>query len=130
MPDSKIIEAVQKYLAVLNEHGIPAERAILFGSRARGTGDADSDIDILVVSSQFDEDRWACEADLWRWTLEVDPRIEPIPVGERQLVEDGVSPIIEMARREGIEICREERTDGVQRVAETGGDAAVEVEGG
>lgn len=126
MPDSEIVETVQNYLALLNEHGIPTERAILFGSWARGAGDADSDIDILVVSSQFDEDRWEYEADLWRWTLEVDPRIEPIPVGERQFAEDGVSPIIEMARREGIEIWRKERTDGVRRVAETGGDTATE----
>jgi len=110
MSDPKIVEAVQQYLSVLNAHGIPAERAILFGSRARGSGDEDSDIDILVVSSRFDEDRWAYDSDLWRWTVEVDPRIEPIPVGERQLEEDGVSPIIEMARREGIEICREEST--------------------
>ena len=41
MSDPKIVEAVQQYLSVLNEHGIPAERAILFGSRARGSGDED-----------------------------------------------------------------------------------------
>ena len=113
MADSEVVEAVREYLTVLNKHGIPADRAILFGSRARGTGDEDSDIDILVVSSRFDEDRWAYESDLWRWTLEADHRIEPIPVGERQFLEDGASPIIEVARREGIEIRREERTDGM-----------------
>ena len=122
MADSKIVEAVREYLTVLNQHGIPADRAILFGSRARGTEDEDSDIDILVVSSRFDEDRWAYESDLWRWTLEADHRIEPIPVGERQFLEDGASPIIEVARREGIEIRREERTDGIRHVSEGGGE--------
>lgn len=122
MADSEVVEAVREYLTVLNKHGIPADRAILFGSRARGTGDEDSDIDILVVSSRFDEDRWAYESDLWRWTLEADHRIEPIPVGERQFVEDRASPMIEVARREGIEIRREERTDGSRHVAEGGGE--------
>jgi predicted nucleotidyltransferase len=37
----------------LEEHGIVAEALYLFGSRARGEGTPDSDIDVLVVSSGF-----------------------------------------------------------------------------
>lgn len=38
---------------------------------------------------------------LWRLAAQKDSRIEPIPCGERQWLEDDVSAIIEIARREG-----------------------------
>ena len=39
-----------KYRARLEEiHGPPLERLVLFGSRARGDGETDSDIDVLIV---------------------------------------------------------------------------------
>ena len=38
---------------------------------------------------------------LWRIAGHTDSRIEPIPVGVRQFMEDDSSAIIEMARREG-----------------------------
>ncbi|MEK7879609.1 MAG: universal stress protein, partial [candidate division NC10 bacterium] len=66
-------------------------------------------IDVLVVSPAFDSDRWSRDQELWRLTLEVDPRIEPVPVGQRQLLEDRTSPIVEIARREGIEIDGDEK---------------------
>jgi hypothetical protein len=33
-----------------------------------------------------------------------DSRIEPIPCGERQWQEDGATPIVEIARREGQQV--------------------------
>jgi len=36
-----------------------------------------------------------------------DSRIEPIPCGERQWIEDDVTPIIEIARREGVQVLPE-----------------------
>lgn len=41
--DKKILQSIQEYLV-----GQPVERAYLFGSHARGTANADSDVDILV----------------------------------------------------------------------------------
>jgi hypothetical protein len=38
---------------------------------------------------------------LWRLAARTDNRIEPIPCGERQWLEDDASAIIEIARREG-----------------------------
>jgi hypothetical protein len=37
---------------------------------------------------------------LWRLAAQTDSRIEPIPCGERQWLEDDASAIIEIARRE------------------------------
>lgn len=44
---------INAYLAALGRHGIPADVVYLFGSRARGDARADSDIDLIVVSSAF-----------------------------------------------------------------------------
>lgn len=104
MVDPEVIQAVRRYLSVLRQHDIPATGAVLYGSHARGAAHTDSDIDVLVVSPAFDSDRWSRDRELWRLTLQVDARIEPIPVGQRQLLEDQTSPLVEMARREGVAI--------------------------
>lgn len=104
MVDPEIIRTVRRYLSVLREHNIPATGAVVYGSHVRGTARLDSDIDVLVVSPAFDSDRWSCDQELWRLTLKVDTRIEPVPVGQRQLLEDQASPILEIARREGVAI--------------------------
>jgi len=104
MVDPEVIRTVRRYLSVLRQHNIPATGAVMYGSHARGTARPDSDIDVLVVSPAFDSDRWSCDKELWRLTLKVDPRIEPVPVGQRQFLEDQTSPLVEIARREGIAI--------------------------
>ncbi len=102
MVDSTVVEIVRRYLKVLRDERIPASLAIVFGSAARGGTTPASDIDLLIVAPEYDKDSWSTEADMWRLTLRVDPRIEPIPVGERQMSEDDVSPLLEGARREGV----------------------------
>ena len=104
MVDPEVIRTVRRYLSVLRQHDIPTTGAVLYGSHARGTARPDSDIDVLVVSPAFDSDRWSRDRELWRLTLKVDARIEPIPVGQRQFLEDQTSPLVEIARREGIAI--------------------------
>jgi predicted nucleotidyltransferase len=106
MVDPEVIALVRRYLDVLAKHGIHAEKAILFGSQARGTAGPYSDVDILILAEEFDRDRWARNEDLWRWTYEAGFGLQPIPVGVKQFLEDDSSVIIEMARREGVEIRR------------------------
>ncbi len=102
MANESVINTIKNYLNNLIAHGIPAQRAVLYGSHAKGTAKARSDIDVLIISPMFDKDRWSHESELWKLTLKADPGIEPIPVGVRQFEEDDTSAIIEMARREGI----------------------------
>jgi predicted nucleotidyltransferase len=105
MVESEILNAVQSYLHVVRQADIRVSRAVLFGSHVRGEAHPDSDIDILVIAPEFDEPYNKKRVDLlWELRVESDSRIEPIPVGERQWQEDDISPIIEIARREGQEI--------------------------
>ena len=105
MVDSTILKAIQNYLNTIRQADLRVSRAILFGSHARGEADQDSDIDILVIAPEFDEPYDKHRVDLlWALRAKADSRIEPIPVGERQWLEDDSSAIIEIARREGEEI--------------------------
>lgn len=101
MVDKTIVKVVQDYLRLVNQKGIPVRFGVLYGSYAKGTAHEWSDIDILVVSPFYDNQRthkkWG---QLWRIAADTDSRIEPIPVGEKQYQEDD-SIIIEIARREG-----------------------------
>ncbi|MHC4676218.1 MAG: nucleotidyltransferase domain-containing protein, partial [Planctomycetota bacterium] len=78
-------------------------RAVLFGSFARGKADEWSDIDIIVIAPEFDEecDRSLVE-DLWGARGSVDVRLEPIPCGEKEWETDDSRPLLTVARREGV----------------------------
>lgn len=97
-----VIESVRAYLRKVNENGIPVAFGVLFGSQAHGTADDQSDIDLLVVSQHFDGKKDRRETSLlWQLTVDTDSRVEPIPVGEREWLEDDSRAIVEIARKEG-----------------------------
>lgn len=102
MLEQSILKSVQNYLAAVSANGISVERGVVFGSQATGHAQAWSDIDLLVVSTQFDDmkDRSGINL-LWRLAARIDSRIEPIPCGSRQWREDDSSAIIEIARLHG-----------------------------
>ena len=99
------LTAVQNYLHALQTHGLPVRFGVVFGSQAKGQANQWSDIDLLVVSPQFDRPRQRRDVDLlWRLAARTDSRIEPIPCGERQWQEDTSSAIVEIARRDGQQV--------------------------
>ncbi len=105
MVESAVINAVRQYLAALPAVGIHAQRAVLFGSFARGEADQYSDIDLVVIAREFDAGRdFDTVMKLWETTLHADIRIEPIPCGEREWESGDGRPILEIARREGVMI--------------------------
>ena len=102
MVDRSIVKKVRNYLINVNNEGIPVSFGIIFGSQVKGFSDRWSDIDLLVVSRQFDRSRGRRDVDLlWKLAAKTDSRIEPIPCGEQQWDNDVSSAIIEIARREG-----------------------------
>ena len=105
MVANALVEIIRNYLAQVAAAGIPSPCGVLFGSFAREDANADSDIDLLVVSPVFDGAKKHELVDtLWRITWRADSRIEPIPVGSREFDADDASPLIAAARREGIVI--------------------------
>ena len=102
MLEESVLTPVRRYLAALREAGVDVELAVVFGSQVRGEARKWSDIDLLVVSRQYDELKGRSAINLlWRLAAHIDSRIEPIPCGSRQWREDDSSAIIEIARREG-----------------------------
>lgn len=103
MVDSSVIAVVRRYIEAVIRAGIPVEKAVLYGSFAREEQTKDSDIDLLVLSPLFDRMKEGKVVDLlWRLTRRVDNRIEPIAVGTREFEEDESSPLIGVARRDGL----------------------------
>ncbi|MDO8302404.1 MAG: nucleotidyltransferase domain-containing protein [Sedimentisphaerales bacterium] len=102
MVDEAIVKSVQTYLRTLIERGMDIRFGVIFGSYARGCANEFSDIDLLVVSPEFDGivEREKISR-LWRIAARSDSRIEPIPCGTERWEKDDANPIIEIARQEG-----------------------------
>lgn len=105
MVKKSIIASVRKYLQIVGDNGISVKFGIIFGSHAKSEDTEWSDIDLIVVSPDFD---YNPERDtvslLWRLTLKSDNRIEPIAVGEKEWEKDDSRAIIEIARKEGFKV--------------------------
>jgi predicted nucleotidyltransferase len=102
MAKKNVINSIRAYLRFLEQQGIQVSFGVLYGSYAKENANEWSDIDLLVVSPLYDRNRTIDDYEkLWIYAARTDSRIEPIPVGERQYLEDDSSAIIEIARREG-----------------------------
>lgn len=105
MSQATVIPVIQHYLAEVAKAGIPVDSAILYGSYARGDETGDSDIDLIVLSTKFDGEKSQRDLSLlWRLRCRTDARIEPIAAGVREFADDGGSPILAIARAEGVRI--------------------------
>ncbi len=102
MVDESVITAVKNYLNRLKDAGFQDCFAVIYGSQVTGKQDVWSDIDLLVVSSRFDNVVERSDVNmLWRAAAAIDSRIEPVPVGKIQYETDDGNAIIEIARRNG-----------------------------
>lgn len=76
--NGEIIQVIQKYIEKISQF-YNVEAIILFGSYAKGTENEDSDIDIAIISSDFN-DIIEDGANLIGYTWKIDTRIEPHPI--------------------------------------------------
>ena len=104
MSQEDVIKKIKAYLKALKQEGIPVEKAYLYGSHARRQANESSDIDVMLVSGVFDTNDDYILSRPWLFTSEIDYRIEPLAIGSKRFHTDDVSPVIEIVRREGIEI--------------------------
>ena len=107
MADPKVIAVVKEYLNRLAQNGLSIAFGVIFGSQATGHASNLSDIDLIVVSPQFDG---KISRDiinkLWHIAARTDSRIEPIPCGQKQWQENTSDAIIEIARNEGMTVMK------------------------
>ncbi|MBI5185840.1 MAG: nucleotidyltransferase domain-containing protein [Nitrospinae bacterium] len=102
MVDKTVVNCVRHYLKTVNETGIRVTFGVIFGSHARGEAAVESDVDVMVVSPEFDGERKLGDvAKLWKCAAKSEENIEPIACGEQQWTEDEGTPIIEVARQQG-----------------------------
>lgn len=95
-----IIDIVRRFLDKLNETGINVEAVYLYGSYVKGRPHKWSDIDVAVISSEFDEDRFDERVRLTMIASEIDNRIEPVPFRPDTFVDE--DPLVWEIKKEGI----------------------------
>jgi len=103
MAKKEIINIAKQYLALLRNEGFEIDKIYLYGSYSLGTESKDSDIDILVVSNFDTTDDYKI-GKIWALTRRINSRIEPYLVNRQRFETDDTSPIIQIVKREGIEI--------------------------
>lgn len=102
---TEITEIIDKYLTELRNNGLVISKVFLFGSHAYGEPTKDSDIDLLIISPQFDEENnEKYSAKLWLATEAVDYIVEPIGVSEEVFNSNQFSPLLDLVKTKGLEI--------------------------
>lgn len=81
---NELIDLIKRYSEILR-NSMQVDQIYLFGSYATGKADADSDIDLLIVSPDFTDDFVQNQLILMRARREIDYRIEPHPVLTKDL---------------------------------------------
>ena len=85
MDQEQVIEIAKAYSEKVRIH-MDIKKVVLFGSYAKGNSRPESDIDIAVIVDEIPGDYLSLAANLFKFTRNVDDRIEPI------LLEEGDDP--------------------------------------
>jgi uncharacterized protein len=91
MADATDLASIQGKAAAFVERlkgSIQISAAYLFGSYAKGNANPDSDIDVLILSPDFSDDRFENLVLLMKARRGIDLRIEPHPLREEDFNEN------------------------------------------
>jgi predicted nucleotidyltransferase len=99
MDRKEAIAKVKEYRILLKKHML-FEKIYLFGSFAKNTNQADSDIDVAIIVNQIEGDFFTIQPLLWKLRRQIDDRIEPILIEK----ENDKSGFLVEIQRNGIEI--------------------------
>jgi len=97
-----IADSVKRFLDKVNSVGIKIEAAYLYGSYAKGLHHEWSDIDVAVISSGFNEDRFTERVRLTLIASDIDNRIEPVPFRPEDFVDE--DPLVWEIKKAGIDV--------------------------
>ena len=92
MVETEIVNKAKDFVIVLERAGIHVDKAFLYGSYLDGTATDESDIDVMIVSRDYNTRNDFLAGEAWRLISKVDLRIEPYLVGLDRFMTDDVSP--------------------------------------
>jgi predicted nucleotidyltransferase len=95
MDKKTVIKRVKKFADTVKEN-FPVKKIILYGSYAKGTPREDSDIDVAVVLESVDDDFLKSEAKLFQLKRDIDPRIEPVLLEEKNDISGFLEEILKI----------------------------------
>ena len=102
MAQEPALDLIKKLIDSFLSEGIKIDKAYLYGSFARNEQRKDSDIDVMLVSKEFDECPDSTFGRAWVLSNKIDPRIEPYMVGAERFETDNISPLLQIVKSEGI----------------------------
>ena len=97
MVKKEIIDVVKRFALKVTEK-YDCVGVILFGSYAKGLSHSDSDIDIAVILKDYDN-LMNIQLELMRLRREIDSRIEPHPIKERDFNDN--NPLVSEIKKYG-----------------------------
>lgn len=80
MVNSEIRGIIERFVAAIEREGIRVQKIFLYGSYSRGEERKYSDIDVAVVSKDFEEDTIEANMKLWRIAVRIDVRLAPLAI--------------------------------------------------
>ena len=103
MSKTQAEKIVKKYATELNAKKYPFSAVYLFGSYATGKANRWSDIDVAIISDKLKKNWNKNEDALWKYTIGVDFRIEPIGFTIKDFQDDS-DPMVSEIKKTGIKI--------------------------
>ncbi|MDA3892811.1 MAG: nucleotidyltransferase domain-containing protein [Salinivirgaceae bacterium] len=104
MATEEVISLLKKYIILLNSEGISVKHAYLFGSYATDTATENSDIDLMIVSDNYNENDDIATGNMWRLTKKVSTKIEPFLIGINKFNADLDSIFLTAIKETGVVI--------------------------
>jgi len=99
---TKVKNTLDRYLLALKQSNIPIQKAILFGSYARGNSHEWSDIDVALVSDAFVGNRMDDKDKIRSITLSISSELEVIPFAPQDFTPQ--NPFVKEILRTGIQL--------------------------
>lgn len=103
MSKTEAQKIVKRYAQRLKDEKFPFFAIYLFGSYATGQPKKESDIDVAVLSNKLKRGWNKNEELLWKLSLDIDPRIEPIGMTLKDF-KDNCDPLAAEIKKTGVRI--------------------------
>jgi len=98
----EIKDLAEQYVKKLNENNIRIKKALIFGSQTLQRANEWSDIDIALVSDDFEGIRYKDKDKIRKITLSISPMLSPLPFKTEDF--SGQDPLVRHILKTGTEL--------------------------